>query len=223
MIPTRPTRCSTRSGLTERDDDGLRLLPDGRPAQIIVETAGESTQETDVLELITDHWRKIGIALFIRTSQRDVFRSRGDRRPDHDVDLVGHRQWRADRRHEPERAGADHRRPAAMAALGHSLSSRAARRATAPDLPEANELVELYERMARSAESDERAPRSGTRCCRIYTDQVFSIGIVNGTLQPVRGVRASCATCPTRRSTASTRPPISASTCRTRSGSTRRA
>ena len=28
-----------------------------------------------MLELVTDHWRKVGIALFIRTSQRDVFRA----------------------------------------------------------------------------------------------------------------------------------------------------
>ncbi|TGV62057.1 ABC transporter substrate-binding protein, partial [Mesorhizobium sp. M00.F.Ca.ET.149.01.1.1] len=63
-------------GLQRRDDDGLRILPDGRPAQVIVETAGESTLETDALELITDHWRQVGIALFVRTSQRDIFRSR---------------------------------------------------------------------------------------------------------------------------------------------------
>ena len=29
-----------------------------------------------MLELVTDHWSKIGISLFIRTSQRDIFRSR---------------------------------------------------------------------------------------------------------------------------------------------------
>ncbi|MEO0981005.1 MAG: ABC transporter substrate-binding protein, partial [Pseudomonadota bacterium] len=29
-------------GLTERNDDGVRLLPDGRPLEIIVETAGEA-------------------------------------------------------------------------------------------------------------------------------------------------------------------------------------
>ena len=101
-------RCSTKPDLTKRDDDGFRLLPDGRAAQIIVETAGESTLETDVLELVTDHWRKIGISLFIRTSQRDIFRSRAIGGADHDVDLVGHRQRRSDRRHEPRRARADH-------------------------------------------------------------------------------------------------------------------
>ncbi len=69
-------RCSTRSGLDKRDDDGFRLLPDGRAAQIIVETAGESTLETDVLELVDRSLAQGRIALFIRTSQRDVFRSR---------------------------------------------------------------------------------------------------------------------------------------------------
>ena len=44
--------------------------------EIIVDTAGESTEETDVLELIRDSWRKVGIALFSRPSQREVFRKR---------------------------------------------------------------------------------------------------------------------------------------------------
>ena len=44
--------------------------------QIIVETTGESTLQTDMLELIDGHWRKIGVQLIPRTSQRDLFRSR---------------------------------------------------------------------------------------------------------------------------------------------------
>ncbi len=63
-------------GLSKRGDDGMRLLPDGRPMMIIVETAGESTEETDVLELIRDTWKKIGIELFTKPSQREVFRNR---------------------------------------------------------------------------------------------------------------------------------------------------
>jgi peptide/nickel transport system substrate-binding protein len=65
-----------QAGLQNRNEDGIRLLPDGRIAEITVETAGETTLDTDVLELITDHWRRIGIALFTRSSQRDIFRSR---------------------------------------------------------------------------------------------------------------------------------------------------
>src|ERR1044071_3697978 len=41
--------------------DGMRLLPDGRPADIVVEDSGESSEKADVLELVRDTWRKIGI------------------------------------------------------------------------------------------------------------------------------------------------------------------
>ena len=63
-------------GLTKRDSRGIRLLPDGRPMEIIVETAGEDTEQTDVLELIHDSWLQAGIKLFTRPSQREVFRNR---------------------------------------------------------------------------------------------------------------------------------------------------
>jgi peptide/nickel transport system substrate-binding protein len=63
-------------GLTERDGYGLRLLPDGRPMQIVVETPGEDTEQTDVLELVRDDWRKVGIGLFMKPMQREVFYNR---------------------------------------------------------------------------------------------------------------------------------------------------
>ena len=61
---TRRTRSSTRSGSGERNDDGIRLMPDGRPLEIIVETAGEDTEQTDVLELVGWTWKEAGIKLF---------------------------------------------------------------------------------------------------------------------------------------------------------------
>ena len=63
-------------GLEERNDAGIRLLPDGRPMEIIVETAGENTEEVDVLELIGDSWKQIGVKLFTKPSQREVLRNR---------------------------------------------------------------------------------------------------------------------------------------------------
>jgi peptide/nickel transport system substrate-binding protein len=63
-------------GLTERGSDGIRLLPDGRRLDLVVETAGESTEEADVLELVRDSWRQVGIGLFTKPSQREVFRNR---------------------------------------------------------------------------------------------------------------------------------------------------
>jgi peptide/nickel transport system substrate-binding protein len=74
--PEAANRLLDEIGLVKRDEEGIRLLPDGRPMIIVVETAGESTEETDVLELIGDTWRKIGIKLFSKPSQREVLRNR---------------------------------------------------------------------------------------------------------------------------------------------------
>jgi len=74
--PDRANALLDEIGLTERNRDGIRLLPDGRPLEIVIETAGERTVEIDVLELIADHWRAIGVGLFTNPSQRDVFRTR---------------------------------------------------------------------------------------------------------------------------------------------------
>ena len=44
--------------------------------EIIVETSGEDTEQTDVLELLHDGWLAAGRKLFARRSQREVFRNR---------------------------------------------------------------------------------------------------------------------------------------------------
>ena len=63
-------------GLSKRGDDNIRLLPDGQPMIIIIDTAGESTEETDVLQLVRDSWKKIGVDLFTKPSELEVFRNR---------------------------------------------------------------------------------------------------------------------------------------------------
>ena len=63
-------------GLTTRRGDGIRLLKDGRPLEIIVETNGESQTEVDALELVAETWKEIGVKLFSKPSQRDVIRDR---------------------------------------------------------------------------------------------------------------------------------------------------
>lgn len=63
-------------GLAKRDNRGFRLLPDGRPMEIVVETAGSTSEETDVLQLIHDTWLEIGIRLFTKPAQLEVFRNR---------------------------------------------------------------------------------------------------------------------------------------------------
>ncbi|MFW8696233.1 ABC transporter substrate-binding protein, partial [Mesorhizobium japonicum] len=54
----------------------------------------------------------------------------------------------------------------------------------APDLPPVVEVVALLKRWNASTEATERA-EIWNSMLSIYTDQVFSIGTVNATLQPV--------------------------------------
>ena len=74
--PDRANELLDGLGLDKRDGDGVRLLPDGRRMEIVVETAGEETEQTDVLELVHDTWLDVGIKIFTRPSQREVFRNR---------------------------------------------------------------------------------------------------------------------------------------------------
>lgn len=63
-------------GLTEWTGNGLRKLPDGRPMEFVVETAGERQEEESALSIITDTWRELGIRLIMRPLNRDIMRSR---------------------------------------------------------------------------------------------------------------------------------------------------
>lgn len=171
------------AGLKERDDDGIRFLSDGRRAQIIVESAGEDTLETDVLELITDHWNKIGISLFIRTSQRDIFRSRA---------MGGEIMmaiW----------SGIDNGVPTADMNPGALAPTQEDQlqwpvwglnylthgdKGSPPTMPEVIEQAALLEKWRGSATLDERVAVWHQMLAN-FTDNVFSIGLVNATLQPI--------------------------------------
>jgi peptide/nickel transport system substrate-binding protein len=63
-------------GLTERTGNGLRKLPDGRPMEFVVETAGERQEEENALTIIADTWRDLGIRLIMRPLDRDILRNR---------------------------------------------------------------------------------------------------------------------------------------------------
>lgn len=63
-------------GLTERTKDGIRKLPDGRPLQIVIETAGERIEVENALQIITDTWREIGVSMIMRPYGRDTLRRR---------------------------------------------------------------------------------------------------------------------------------------------------
>ncbi len=175
------------AGLQNRDIYGRRLLPDGRPAHITIESSGESTLETDVLELITDHYRAVGLSLFTRVSQRDIFRSRAT------GGEVMMSVWQ----------GLDNGVPTAdmpPTQLAPSSDDQlqwpvwgmyymsAKTSGKAPDHSKVLELVSLLGDWKQTKTAEERA-RIWDDMLAIRADQVFSIGTVNGALQPI--VRSS--------------------------------
>ncbi len=72
--PERANKILDDLGYTERRADGIRVLPDGRPMRILIETAGERQEVENALQIITDTWRDIGIEMVMRPLDRDILR-----------------------------------------------------------------------------------------------------------------------------------------------------
>lgn len=170
-------------GLTERDSRGVRLLPDGRPAEIVVETAGESSEQTDVLELIHDGWMAVGIKLYSRPIQRTVFRNRV---------FAGKTLMSISKGLENGLASAD-TSPQAFAPTDQNqymwprwgqFYQTGGMAGETPALPEARQLMDLY-RAWRSAGSRAERAAIWREMLDIWAEQTFTIGLVAGVLQPV--------------------------------------
>ncbi|GJL81193.1 MAG: peptide ABC transporter substrate-binding protein [marine bacterium B5-7] len=170
-------------GLTRRNSEGVRLMSDGRPLEIVVHTAGESTEQTDVLELIHDTWIKAGIKIFTKPSQREVFRDRV---------FAGEAMmsvW----------SGVDNGLPTATTSpnefvpvaqdqlqwpkWGQYFETNGGA-GEAPDMPSAKRLLELRSDW-QNATNDEERRAAWKEILEIHRDEVFSIGIVCGVMQPV--------------------------------------
>jgi len=170
-------------GLKNRDKQGLRLLPDGRPMEIIVDTAGESTEETDVLELVRDSWRKLGIALFSRPSVREVFRKRVYSGKSLMTIWSGLNNGIPTADMSPNELAPTTQEQLQWPMWGQYYEN-SHKGGEAPASPEAQELVNLYEAWRKSGSVSERA-QIWERMLEIHAQQVFTIGIVSQALQPI--------------------------------------
>ena len=170
-------------GLTKRDDSGLRLLPDGRPMELIIDTSGESTEETDVLELIRDSWHKLGIAMFSRPSQREVFR----KRVFSGKSMMSIWSGLSNGIPTPEMSPAE-LAPTAQEQLQWPMwgqyYEQGRKGGEAPSSPDVEELVRLFEAWRNSASVAERE-KIWLRMLAINAEQVYTIGTVTRALQPV--------------------------------------
>jgi peptide/nickel transport system substrate-binding protein len=170
-------------GLTKRNEDGIRLLPDGRPMELIVDTSGESTEETDVLELIRDTWRQLSIAMFARPSQREVFRKRVFSGKSMMSVWSGLNNGVPTPEMSPSELAPTTQEQLQWPMWGqyYELNHKGGEK---PDLPQVQELARLYEQW-RTASDDEERTRVWLAMLSIQADQVYTIGTVTHALQPV--------------------------------------
>jgi peptide/nickel transport system substrate-binding protein len=164
--------------------DGMRKLPDGRPLELVVETAGEDSEQADVLELVRDSYAKIGLKLHTKPSDRDVLRNRifsgdalmtiwygwdngvptADTPPNNfaPVSQFDQPMW-------PK--------------WGQFYETKGAS-GEKPALPEAAQLMELYKNWGVSTDTSERE-KIWHEMLRIFSSQCYTISVVGNVMQPI--------------------------------------
>ncbi|CTQ56254.1 putative ABC transporter-binding protein precursor [Roseibium album] len=170
-------------GLTKRNKDGIRLLPDGRPLEIIVETAGESQTQIDALELVGENWRALGIKLFAKPSQRDNLRERAIT-----GQLVMSVWWGMENGIPTSEMRPDDLAPVRGDFLGwHAWGDyyeTDGEGGEKPDWAPAAKLMELYEAWLVSKTPEERT-KIWDEMLQINAEETIRIGLVSGVRQPV--------------------------------------
>jgi len=170
-------------GLSKRDKRGVRLMADGRPLEILIQTAGESTEQTDVLQLIHDSWLQAGVKLYSVPSTREVFRNRifsGEA-----VMSI----WSGLANALPTADSS----PAALAptnqyqyqwpkwGLYYESNGKSGEK---PDDPLLNELLQLNHQWRLASDRAERE-KIWLKMLKIHSEQIFTIGVISGVRHPV--------------------------------------
>ena len=170
-------------GLSRRNSANIRLMPDGRPLTVIVETAGEQPEQIDALEIMQTGWAAAGVGLIMRPMHRETLRARV---------MAGETMmavWGGMENALPTPDSS----PEAMAPFSQinfqwpqwGLHVETDGRSGQPiDVPEVETLLRLVREWGRSADADSRL-RLWHRILDIHADQTFVIGTVSGIRQPV--------------------------------------
>jgi peptide/nickel transport system substrate-binding protein len=170
-------------GLDKRDRDGVRLLPDGRRLEIVIETAGEDAEQIDVLELLHDTWLEAGIKIFTRPSQREVFRNRIFAGETMMAVWFGVDNGIVSPDMSPAEFAPTRQVQYQWPKWGQYFET-GGKAGEAIDMAAPRELFNLYSLWQLASATDERA-EIWQRILDINAEQVFTIGIVCCTKQPV--------------------------------------
>jgi len=167
----------------ERGPGGIRRLPDGQPLEIIVETAGENTEQTDALQLVHDSWADAGIKIYTKPLQREVLRNRIFAGKTQMAIWFGLENGLATADMTPAELAPTSQQQLQWPRWGQYRETKG--QAGEPiDMEIAQSLYDSYKAW-RSARDSESRRAIWERMLDIWTDQVFTIGLASGTEQPV--------------------------------------
>lgn len=181
--PGEASRLLDEIGLTQRNGAGIRLLPDGRELEIVVETDGEGGMVVDGLTLIAEFWREIGIKLFVKPQDRTVLRNRTYAGLTVMVASTGLDLAVPTAEMPPVELAPLRQDNYAWSKWGQFFETKGTS-GEAIDIPEALRLADLYKAWMSTGD----AARQGeiwAEMLRNHVENQWSIGTVAGALQPV--------------------------------------
>jgi peptide/nickel transport system substrate-binding protein len=170
-------------GLPKLDAIAIRLLPDGRSAVIVVESQSEQTEESDALQLIADYWKKVGIKMLVKPQTRENFRLRTTSGDALMTAYAGVVTAVPTPNTSPREFAPTMRGGLQWPKWGMFVES-GGKQGEKCDMEPACRLLDYLDEWQNS--TDEQGRRAAwEKILQTNTDEVFSIGTVNGVRQPI--------------------------------------
>lgn len=170
-------------GLTARSPEGLRLMADKRPLELIVDTAGEAKEEGDVLQLIGQHYKALGIKLVIKPSDRTQMRNRAYSGEAMMTVWAGWDTGIPTADISPAELAPTRQDTLIWPKWGNHFET-SGKSGEAPDLAAAKDLLKLDAAWSAAKTPAERAA-AWDKMLAIHAEQQFIIGTVSGVMQPI--------------------------------------
>ncbi len=194
--PEAANRMLDELGLVKRNGRGMRLLPDGRPMELTVETSGEDTEQVDALELVRDQWSEIGFVIHAKPSDRETLRNRVFAGEALMTIFYGTDNGTPTASMPPrEFAPTNQADQPQWPRWGQYYETKGAA-GEPPDLPEAKRLLELFQEWQETYEP-ERQAAIWQEMLDLYTSQCFTLGLIQEVPQPL-AVRSTLRNVPDR-------------------------
>ena len=170
-------------GLNKRNDEGTRLLPNGRSATIVVEHSSEETEDADDLQLIGEFWKRVGIKMLTKPQTSENFRLRAFSGEAIMTAYAGYVTAVPTADTSPKEFAPTMQGGLQWSSWGMYVESKG-KQGEACDMPSACKLMDYLREWETSTDAAVRR-KAWDQILTANADEVFSIGTVNGIRQPV--------------------------------------